>query len=630
MASKADLESLTGERSELVERLVAALAERNAEIAARDAALAERAADVAARDAVLAERNAEIAARDADLAAKNAQLTKQAAQYEALLDAYMQLERELKLLKRRIFIASAERVDTAQMQLEFDALKQKLDVIAGLMANESESDSGDGQDDDDGDDPKPEKKGKTKSKSGGRRKVEELGLRKETVELTDPTMEKLVEEGKARRLPPEASHKLGRKPAEFVHIEILRTTYATVPDENGLTEMFTAEVPPELLPRCLAAPSLLAEIITDKFSRGLPLYRQEQELFFESVSIDRGTMCRWLDLLGSRFNETIVAAMERDAKDNAFCIATDATGFAVQPGPLEGGPRRPCRKGHYFVRIADRDHILFSFTERQRSEDVATLFKGYAGHIQADACSVYNALFRPADPDAPDDELPTEVGCWSHARRKFFEAAFAKLAIGREGLVRLHKIFEVEQRCRAGKPPPSTIKARRLQHLAPLIDEFIDFAKQRYEREKKRRGPACAALGYVVRQEGPLRAVLTDGRLRIDNNWSERELRKVVRIRDAALFAGSTDHAENAGAHLTLIASAKLHNLNPREYIRDLIRVLPCWPEDRYLELAPLFWNQTRARLDAAELAAEAGWITVPDPTALRRPGEESPAEDRA
>jgi len=444
-------------------------------------------------------------------------------------------------------------------------------------------------------------------------------------------MEKLVEDGLARRLSKhEASHKLGRKPAEYFHVEILRTTYATLPDANGLTEMFTADLPPELLPRCLAAPSVLAEVITDKFSKGLPLYRQEQELLFESVSIDRGTMCRWLDLLGSRFNETIVAAMERDAMESAFCIATDATGFAVQPGKLDGGPRRPCRKGHYFVRIADRDHILFNFTERQRSEDVVTLFKGYAGHIQADACSVYNALFRPADPDAPDDELPTEVGCWSHARRKFFEAAFAKLAIGREGLVRLHKIFEVEQRCRAGKPPPSTIKARRLQHLAPLIDEFIDFAKQHYEREKKRRGPARAALGYVVRQEGPLRAVLADGRLRIDNNWSERELRKVVRIRDAALFAGSTEHAENAGAHLTLIASAKLHHLNPREYIRDLIRVLPCWPEDRYLELAPLFWTQTRARLDAAELAAEVGWITVPDPTPLRRPGEESPAENRA
>lgn len=613
MVTKADLESLTGERGELIERLVAALAERNAELAARDAALAER--------------TAEVADREAKLAAQSEQITKQASQYEALREAYMQLQLELKLLKKRIFIASAERVDTAQMQLEFEELTRKLNALAGVMGTTSDGDGDQG--DDDG--PNPDPKKKRGSKSTGRRRIEEMGLRKETVSLTDPHMEKLVEDGLARRLSKhEASHKLGRKPAEYFHIEILRTTYATRPDDNGLTEMFTAELPPEMLPRCLAAPSVLAEVITDKFSKGLPLYRQEQELFFESVSLDRGTMSRWLDQLGARFSDTIVAAMERDAMDSAFCIATDATGFAVQPGKLEGGPRRPCRKGHYFVRIADRDHILFNFTERQHSEDVVALFKGYTGHIQADACSVYNALFRPADPDAPDDELPTEVGCWSHARRKFFEAAFAKLAIGREGLVRLHKIFEVEQRCRAGKPPPSTIKALRLQHLAPLIDEFVDFAKQHYEREKKRRGPARAALGYVVRQEGPLRAVLGDGRLRIDNNWSERELRKVVRIRDAALFAGSTEHAENAGAHLTLIASAKLHHLNPREYIRDLIRVLPCWPDDRYLELAPLFWTQTRARLDPAELAAEVGWITVPDPIPLRRPGEESPAKDRA
>ena len=127
MATKADLESLTGERGELVERLVAALAERNAEIAARDAALAERAAEFAARDA----------ARDAELAAKNAQLTKQAAQYEALREGYMQLQLELKLLKRRIFIASAERVDTAQMQLEFEELTQKLNALAGAMGNAS-------------------------------------------------------------------------------------------------------------------------------------------------------------------------------------------------------------------------------------------------------------------------------------------------------------------------------------------------------------------------------------------------------------------------------------------------------------------------------------------------------------
>ncbi|MCA9535824.1 MAG: hypothetical protein KC593_19195, partial [Myxococcales bacterium] len=108
MATKADLKSLTGERGELVEKLVAALAERNAELAARDA-------ELAARDAALA-------AREAKLEAAAAQITKQAAQYEALREAYMQLQLELKLLKRKIFIASAERADTTQLQLEFEEL----------------------------------------------------------------------------------------------------------------------------------------------------------------------------------------------------------------------------------------------------------------------------------------------------------------------------------------------------------------------------------------------------------------------------------------------------------------------------------------------------------------------------
>jgi hypothetical protein len=215
-------------------------------------------------------------------------------------------------------------------------------------------------------------------------------------------------------------------------------------------------------------------------------------------------MCRWLDQLGSRFNETIVAAMERDAKDNAFCIATDATGFAVQPGKLDGRTTAALSQGPLLrAHRGPRPHpvqLHGAPAQRRRRHAVQGLRRPHPGRrLQR----LQRALPAPPTPDAPDDELPTEVGCWSHARRKFFEAAFAKLAIGREGLVRLHKIFEVEQRCRAGKPPPSTIKARRLQHLAPLIDEFIDFAKQRYEREKKRRGPACAALGLRRPSGGP-------------------------------------------------------------------------------------------------------------------------------
>jgi hypothetical protein len=92
--------------------------------------------------------------------------------------------------------------------------------------------------------------------------------------------------------------------------------------------------------------------------------------------------------------------------------------------------------------------------------------------------------------------------------------------------------------------------------------------------------------------------------------------------RNAWLFCGSDDHAESAGHLFSLIASARLHRLDPEAYLRDLFRVLAHWPRDRYLELAPKYWATTRARLDPAELALEVGFLTVPPPL----PAKEKPA----
>lgn len=47
-------------------------------------------------------------------------------------------------------------------------------------------------------------------------------------------------------------------------------------------------------------------------------------------------------------------------------------------------------------------------------------------------------------------------------------------------------------------------------------------------------------------------------------------------------------------------------------YLRDILRGLPHWPRDRYLELAPKFWTATRARLDPTQLATDLGPLTVP------------------
>jgi hypothetical protein len=109
---------------------------------------------------------------------------------------------------------------------------------------------------------------------------------------------------------------------------------------------------------------------------------------------------------------------------------------------------------------------------------------------------------------------------------------------------------------------------------------------------------------------------LEDGRLLLDNNRSERALRRIATGRKAWLFVGSDDHAVAAGHLLSLVASARLHSLDPEAYLRDLIRVLGHWPRDRFLALAPKYWAQTRVRLDPAQLHAEFGPLTIPPPRA--------------
>jgi hypothetical protein len=141
------------------------------------------------------------------------------------------------------------------------------------------------------------------------------------------------------------------------------------------------------------------------------------------------------------------------------------------------------------------------------------------------------------------------------------------------------------------------------------------FAWAELDKVRDQRGSLRSALGYAVRQKSALLRVLDDGRLVPDNNRSERALRgSIATGRKAWLLVGSDDHAQSAGHLFSLIASCKLHGLDPETYLRDLFRVLAHWPKDRFLELSPKYWTNTRARLDPAELALEIGPLTVPPP----------------
>jgi transposase len=555
-------------------------------------------------------------ALEAELAAEHARAEKLAADHARLLAAYQQVQLELALLRKRIFVGSAERVDTKQLEMEFADKQAELVGLAGQLGAappEPPAASPEASSPDAPPPAPPATSDKLKAKPKGRRDARSLPIVEERHEILDPALE-----GQAKRAGFEESCLLGWRKGGPVRIVIARAKYRTTTDE-GTPTLATTAMPPRTFPRNLAAPSLLAKIIVDKYSDGLPLYRQEQRFAREGLDLDRGTMCRWIEDAGMTAGCVVLAA-KSEAFATAFCISTDATGIGIQPEPSATKARQPCRRGHFFVMIADRDHVLFEYVPRETSDAVREMFRGYSGYVQADAKNTYDVLFQRPDPamDWDESEARHEVGCWSHARRGFYEAAIGKDRIAREGLWRIHKLFALEQDWK--DEPPAKRKALRDQHSRPLLDAFFAWVEVEYAKVKDTRGLLRSALGYAVRQQGALRRFLDDGRLRLDNNRSERELRTIAVGRKAWLFVGSDDHAQATANLFSLIASCKLHGLDPEVYLRDLFRVLVHWPRDRYLELTPRHWAATRARLNSKELELPLGSLTVPEPTAEKSP----------
>lgn len=570
----------------------------------------------------IAELEATLAAERAAHAVTADKLEKVTRERDQLLASHQRLRLELEILKRRIFIAKAERIDTKQLEMEFADKLRQLDEIAGTLAKtqqgEVEGETADAT-------ASPPSGDEPKAKPTGRRNLKNLPLEEERIEIADPLYEELVAKGLAKRIDFEESSKLAYKRGGLRRLVIARVKYQIV-DAQGQTTVDTAPVPPEAFPRSLAAPSLLAHVVMLKYGMGLPLFRIEDQFTRDGCPVDRGTMCRWTEDAGATCGASVVHAMRQEALSASFCIATDATGVLVQPIRTHEKVRQPCRRGHYFVLVADSGHVLFEYTPKETSDAVHTMFKGYRGYLQADAKSVYDILYR-GPTDAPDqDGACTEVACWSHLRRKYFEAAFAKSAVAREGLARISRIFELDASWR--NKPPAEIKRLRDAHLRPHVDAFFAWAAGEFDKVRNERGLLRSALGYAVRNKDALMRFLDDGRLVLDNNRSERALRGTVATgRKAWLFVGSDDHGHSAASHFTLIASCRLHRLDPEAYLRDLYRVLPHWPKDRYLELAPKYWAATRARLDPGELAREYGSLTIPPPAVA--PAQQQAATNR-
>src|SRR4051794_25915425 len=256
---------------------------------------------------------------------------------ELLRASHERLRQELEMLRHRIFVAKAERIDSKQLELEFASKLAALDELArqippqppatGAAGGSSSAGAGDRRED---------------NKPSGRRDLRGLKIPEVRIEITDPVFEALVDEGKAARGDFEESCKLAWQRGGQRRLVIARAKYKTLGDDPMLE---TAAVPEEILPRALAAPSMLGHIVHEKLGRGMPLYRLETGFRRDGVPIDRGTMSRWLEELGGTVGSTIIEAARLEAMAKAFCILDrrHRHRYLARAQPREEAPGLPPR-----------------------------------------------------------------------------------------------------------------------------------------------------------------------------------------------------------------------------------------------------------------------------------------------
>ena len=542
------------------------------------------------------------------VAALQSELVGVNAKVSSLEETIANLAQENHLLKRRLYGNKTERSHTSEMQLALgDLLATEARLQKELDAAIAEAKKAAG-----GDAQRPGGAAGERPKPKGRRDLLASKLPRFVVEILDEELE--GKEG-YRRIGFDDSGQLMFRRGGFMVMVKRVARYEKV--ENGTTTAVTVPSPVTLFPRGLLHTSTVAHLMVAKFGLGVPHYRLERDLADQGVPLDRGTMSRYMEQAGNTLGATVVHAMWADAIANAQVISTDATGALIQPAKdKKDGRAEACKKGHFFTAVADCDAVLFAYVAHHSSDSVKALFGEFRGYLQADASNVYDVLEqgRPSD----TEEGVTLVGCFAHLRRYFFEAAICRYPEGLQGLMRIRAIYAADEA--VGRAPAAERPALREAHVRPLMTSFFEWARGA-RQDVQGRNLATKALGYAANQEAELLRVLDDVNLPLDNTRSERALRKIVVGRKAWMFYGSDTHAEAAAAIFSVIASCRLHRVDPFAYLDEILRILPHWPRHRYLELAPKNWTATRARLKPEELAAPLSEFEIPPEVAARSDG---------
>jgi transposase len=236
------------------------------------------------------------------------------------------------------------------------------------------------------------------------------------------------------RIGAEVSEQLEYFPASFKVLKRVRHKYACakVEFEGDSPNIQTAAKPPRPIDKGLPGPSLLAYIITSKLDDHLPLYRLENIFKRQQVHVARSTMCAWMRC-GGELVTPLVELMARRIRQSK-AIHTDDTVVPIQsPG------QKQCRKGRIWCYLGDEDnpYIVYDCTPNRQRAGPVNWLEGYQGYLQADAYGGYDGIYHT--------QKVTEVACWAHARRKFYDAQDSDPRRAAEMLTLIGALYAIER-----------------------------------------------------------------------------------------------------------------------------------------------------------------------------------------
>lgn len=355
----------------------------------------------------------------------------------------------------------------------------------------------------------------------------------------------------------EITEELEYTPAKLYINRYIRPKYITKEDETGAQKQVIATLD-RPMPKCIAGPDLLANIVISKYVYHLPIYRQLERLKQEGVHVKSSTMDSWLNITANHVRPLF--AVHKTYILEANYLQVDESPIKVLDRDKPGATHQ----GYMWVYHAVMQEAVFFDYNRGRGQTAPQKnLSGFSGFLQTDGYVVYDQFGKR--------EGITHLSCWAHARRYFEKAKDNDMARAAFVLNLIQKLYAIERHAREQELIPEERKKIRLTESLPILNEIGKYVTDNRNKVLPQ-SPIGKAFEYCIQRWDNLQNFLLDGNLEIDSNLIENAIRPLALGRKNYLFAGSHDAAENIAMYYSFFATCKKHDVNPEKWFAYVIR----------------------------------------------------------